>query len=131
MNSIFLGDYAELRAAAIFTKKGWVVSKPLTQNSTYDLIIDKNGVLKKVQVKSRQVRSNKICVELFTCMRNYKKIYKETDFDLLVVYSQDLDQLALFDWDNLRDVKVLTIRIKEPLNSQKVGVTLFQDYLME
>ena len=129
MSTRELGDYAEVITAAIFTKQGHVVSKPLTENSTYDLIVDIEGSLKKVQVKARSVRDNKICVELFTSMRNYKKDYKEGDFDYLVVYSEDLDKLAILPWEELKDLKVLTLRTMEPKNKQKIGIKMFDDYL--
>ena len=129
MSTRELGDYAEVITAAIFTKQGYIVSKPLTENSTYDLIVDMKGDLKKVQVKARTTRDNKISVELFTSMRNYKKYYKEGDFDYLIVYSEDLDKLAIIAWEELKDLKVLTLRTMEPKNKQKIGVKMFDDYL--
>lgn len=129
MHSIDVGDYAELITASVFKKKGHIVSKPMTVNSTYDLIVDIDGDLKKVQVKSRITRDNKICVELYTSMRNYKRIYNHSDFDILVVYSSELDRLAIFNWDDIKDVKTLTLRTKPPANNQKAGIRMFDDYL--
>ncbi len=131
MNTKNLGDYAEIITAAKFTKQGYIVSKPLSENSTYDLIVDMDGQLKKVQVKARSTRNNTISVELFTSMRNYKKEYKEGDFDLLVIYSEELDKLAIISWDELKDLKVLTLRTVKPKNKQKIGVKMFNDYLFE
>ena len=39
-------------AIAYFTTKGYTVSIPLNDTQDYDLIIDKNNELKRVQVKS-------------------------------------------------------------------------------
>jgi hypothetical protein len=47
-------------AIAFFSRKGNTVSLPLTDTQEYDLIVDINGELKKVQVKftSRKSRNN-------------------------------------------------------------------------
>ena len=42
-------------AIADFTKTGFGVSKPLSNNLRYDLIIDINGILYRVQVKTTTV----------------------------------------------------------------------------
>jgi len=44
-------DTAVAQAVATFTKLGFDVSLPFTESAAYDLIIDIDGVLKKVQVK--------------------------------------------------------------------------------
>lgn len=39
-------------AIAYFTTNGYIVSIPLNDTQDYDLIVDKNNILKRVQVKS-------------------------------------------------------------------------------
>lgn len=46
------GNIAEVKAILHFTEKGYMVSKPLFENTPYDLIIDISGKLERVQVKS-------------------------------------------------------------------------------
>lgn len=50
------GDIAVSRAIASFTKMGYDVSLPLTESASYDLIVDVNGKLKKVQVRFCSVK---------------------------------------------------------------------------
>ena len=45
------GDIAVSRAIATFTKAGFDVSLPITESAAYDLIIDTNEGLKRVQVR--------------------------------------------------------------------------------
>ncbi len=45
------GDYAVTRAIASFTKAGLDVSLPITESAPYDIVVDDNGKLKKVQVR--------------------------------------------------------------------------------
>ena len=46
------GNQGELTAQLHYTRMGWVVSKPITEASRYDLIVDKDGQLFRVQVKT-------------------------------------------------------------------------------
>ena len=45
------GDIAASQAIATFTKLGWDVSIPLTESAAYDLIVDNNISIFRVQVK--------------------------------------------------------------------------------
>lgn len=47
----FKGDVAELIAASELVKRGYVVSKPLTNGAPYDLLVDAGGSIRKVQIK--------------------------------------------------------------------------------
>lgn len=51
-NSRKQGDAGLGQAIAWFTMKGFAVSIPLTDNQDYDLVVEIDGILKKVQVKS-------------------------------------------------------------------------------
>lgn len=50
------GNIGEARAIYEYTKLGYLVSKPLTNNTKYDLIVDDGETLKRVQVKTTQCR---------------------------------------------------------------------------
>ena len=52
LTSVQKGDIGEAQAILEFSKKGWTVSKPLTHDSKYDLIVELGGNLAKVQVKT-------------------------------------------------------------------------------
>ncbi len=46
------GDIGEARAIYEYTKLGYGVLKPLNDSMKYDLVIDRDGLLQKVQVKT-------------------------------------------------------------------------------
>jgi hypothetical protein len=127
-NSKTIGDLAELKVAAMFAEKGCFVSKPLTDNAPYDLIID-DGQLKKVQVKARCERDDKVLVELRTTMVNYVRNYEKDDFDLLAVYNTNNGKIAIFNWDQIGERKSLTLRTSAPKNNQVDKVLMFDDYI--
>lgn len=73
LNTITLGDIGESIAIMQFTKAGSVVSKPLTNNARYDLIIEKNKKLYRVQVKTTQSVKDNSRMEFATKTTNYVK----------------------------------------------------------
>lgn len=46
------GDVGEARAVYEYTRLGYTVSMPLADSAKYDLIVEKDGVIKRVQVKT-------------------------------------------------------------------------------
>ena len=44
-------------AIAYFSSHGYIVSIPLNDTQDYDLIVDKNDIIKKVQVKSTSCKT--------------------------------------------------------------------------
>ena len=45
------GDIAVATAIFTFTKLGYDVSLPLTESAAYDIVVDYNGLMKRVQVR--------------------------------------------------------------------------------
>lgn len=91
------GDIGEAAAIFEFTKQGFTVSKPLG-DATYDIVVELNGILKRVQVKTSSAISpdaiNKTSYNVTLEQRGGKsgKIYKprcDTDYDLLFVLVAD------------------------------------------
>lgn len=129
-NSKTKGDIAELQVAVEFAKRGHIVSRPLSDNAPYDLIVDFNGALKKVQVKARKPYRGKIQVEMGNRMINYRGHYKDGDFDLMVIINTDNDKIAILSWNEIREYKTAFIlRVDASDSSQKVR--LFNDHLLE
>jgi len=50
------GDIAVSQAIARFTKMGYDVALPITESASYDLIVDTNKELRRVQVRYSSVR---------------------------------------------------------------------------
>lgn len=80
-------------AIAYFGMNGYTVSIPLNDTQDYDLIVDKDGVLQRVQVKSTNVqRYGAYQVSLKSCGGTKGKPYKtviESEADLLFVLCGD------------------------------------------
>lgn len=80
-------------AIAYFGMNGYTVSIPLNDTQDYDLIVDKDGLLQRVQVKSTSVyRYGAYQVSLRSCGGTKGKPYKtviQSEADLLFVLCGD------------------------------------------
>lgn len=133
LNTVTIGDIGEAQAIALFTKKQIPVSKPLTNNVRYDLIIEKDNKLYRVQVKSTaNIKDGKM--EFATKTTNYTKgtwstnHYSKNEVDLFFLYCLENDWCGLFIPDNEDIPTTLFIRTVPPKNNQKVGIRLMEDY---
>ena len=96
MNTKQQGDIGVAKAIYFYTASGYTVSIPNTDNAKYDLVVDKDGKLNRVQVKTTtfQAPSGSYQVMLRTMGGNqswsgvYKRIYKD-DVDFLFVACED------------------------------------------
>lgn len=57
MNSKQKGTVGVAKAIAHYAERGYVVSVPLTDSQAYDLLIEKDGVILRVQVKTTEQMS--------------------------------------------------------------------------
>lgn len=134
LSTVSIGDIGESVAITSFVKKGCAVSKPLTNNARYDLIVDINNKLYKVQVKTTQnINDNKM--KFATRTTNYKEgswqtnEYTLDEVDLFFLYCVENDWCGLFIPDPAEDIpKSIFIRTEMPKNNQKIGIHMIEDY---
>jgi len=87
-------------AIAYYTSNGYTVSIPLNDTQDYDLIVDKNNVLKKVQVKATSCKTKygNYQVALKSCGGTKGDTYKtviETNIDELFILTENMDMYIL------------------------------------
>ena len=87
-------------AIAYYSMNGYTVSIPLNDTQDYDLIVDKNNILKKVQVKatSCKTRYNKYQVALKSFGGTKGKTYKtiiDTNIDEVFIVTGNMDIFIL------------------------------------
>lgn len=90
MNSKMAGNVGVGQAIAYYTAKHYVVSLPLNDSQSYDLIVDAGSGLKRVQVKTTASKDR--TVELRSTggnkSRNTYKPFDKCGSDLLFVWSE-------------------------------------------
>lgn len=95
MNTKMQGNIGVGQAIAYYTKNLHVVSLPLNDSQGYDLVVEKEGKLLKVQVKTTGYKTpyGDYSVNLKTCGGNQSfhtvKHFDNTETDLLFIYCLD------------------------------------------
>lgn len=96
MNSKHKGDLALSKAIAYFMESGYEVLLPIGDKRPYDLVVEKDGTLQKVQCKYTSHKTKYgVYVAPLRVMGgnrssgNTSKRYSKEDFDLLFVYTAE------------------------------------------
>jgi len=100
-------------AIAYYSSNGYTVSIPLNDTQDYDLIVDKDDVLKKIQVKSTSCKTKygNYQVALKSCGGTKGKTYKtiiETNIDELFILTEDL-QIYILPIEEIQNKATLNI----------------------
>ncbi len=138
MNTQQKGDLACAKVVLRATEKQITVSKPLSE-VRYDLVLDLDGVLKKVQVKyadgkARGRKSSKEDVVVAkTCSmpgrnNNHKVKYKSDEIDAIVIYTPATDKIYWFNMKDIGDREEIHIRFTKPRNGQLQKSIMATDY---
>jgi len=131
VNTSHVGLATELSVMAKLTKNGLNVLRPIGV-CRYDMVYEKNGQLKKVQIKTASKGKTKNSVLVPACSINNRtyarKTYDKADVDeLMFMYKDNLYVVPIEDVQT----KTLTFRTEEASNNQKTGVRYLKDYLYE
>lgn len=87
-------------AIAYFSANGYTVSIPLNDTQDYDIIIEKNGMLQKVQVKATACKrkNGNYQVALKSCGGTNGKTYKtiiDTNIDILFIVTENMEMYLI------------------------------------
>ena len=134
MNTVSIGDIGEAMAIADFTKAGFGVSKPLSDNLRYDLIVDINNILYRVQVKTTSVIKDEKMV-FSTKTTNYVKgkyssnAYSSDEVDMFYLYYLENDWRGLYIIEKGETTPVeMGMRLTPPKNGQTKGIKMAVDF---
>ena len=134
MNTVGIGDVGEAIAVVEFTQQGFMVSKPLSNNARYDLIVDKDNKLYRVQVKTTQsIKDGKMIFSTKTMNYTQGAIkstrYEKEEVDLFFLYCVENGWKGLFNVQEVEQIPTeLKIRIAPTKNGQRIGIRFAEDY---
>ena len=111
-------------AIAYYSANGYTVSIPLNDTQDYDLIVDKNNVLKKVQVKATSCKTkyNKYQVALKSCGWTKGETYKtiiDTKIDEVFVVT-DTMEMFIIPIEEIKNKSTLNLSEKYEKNRVKI-----------
>ena len=131
-NTRRIGDVGEAYAIAKFTQAGFIVSKPLSENSPYDFIVDYNHKLTKIQVKTTEKVKNGKDMEFelsrtngFKCIN---KIYTPEEIDFYFLYCIENGWCGLINVSEVTKSGAVNIHMDFAKSCQQYKYKMHYDY---
>ena len=132
MNSKNIGDIGEAKVLTKFLELGYDVYLPFGENTRIDMIVNINGELCKIQVKTSQRYKNGYTK--FNLASNVDRgvsryVYTEDDIDYFALYSVINDEIYLIHVNDAPDIAI-QIRNTDAKLSMKT-IRKAEDYLID
>lgn len=125
------GDLGVLKAQLDLYEKGYLILTPNTEHAAFDLVVYKDGIFKRVQVKYRAAKNDVITVPFKTSWAdkngNHTKKYDKNEIDLMCIYCPDTDKCYYID--PLKCGNAINLRLSKPKSHQKANIHMADDYL--
>lgn len=121
------GNISEAAILFKFVENEIPVCQPFGEYTKYDLVVEINGELKKVQVKTGRLRDNTVQSHLTATYRKQgrqvNERYSESDVDLFAIYCIEIGRAFLIPYV---DISQITIRL-DTNSRQKHGIRFADD----
>ncbi len=117
------GTLAELAVGQYLIELGWNVLFPVGENTRYDLIAERDGVFKRVQVKYATPKNG--CMDVNCRSSNNWSVlrYTKNDIDVIAAYNPSSRKIYFIDIDKINN-NLFKIRLEPTKNKQKTGIHL-------
>jgi hypothetical protein len=129
------GDFAELKVACDLRRRGYPVSIPFGEEAPYDLVVDRDGRLERIQVKYADRRDRSVvevrCYSLTIVNGKAKSRthYTAQTIDWLAVYDVVTDRCFYIPAAELGTGRTaFTLRFSPTLNGQRAGIRFADAY---
>jgi PD-(D/E)XK endonuclease len=129
------GDLAELMVAADLRRRGFKLAFPYGEDWDYDLIIEREGRLERLQVKYTKSDGAAILVRAYSLSLTNGKVrsrkhYTAETIDWLAVYDVTSERCYYVPASELGNgMNTLTLRLSPTRNGQHQGIRFASDYL--
>lgn len=132
------GDISMACVVAELTKRGISVSVPYTDNKRYDLIMDYNSKLYRMQVKTILYKPENNGLMMFKTVSSnttktkgyYERRYRHGEIEGFLAYCIELDKVYLA-WIGEVPLGRFSMRINEALNGQKQRIRYAHEYELD
>lgn len=127
------GDLGTVSVMADLIRKGFDVCQPISSTLPFDLVILKNNVFYKVQVKYRKMVDGCVEFEMLRSIISDGKIVtrriRPEEVDLYALYCPDTNQCYYIQAITVSNLQQVKFRMHPPKNNQLKGVKMAKDYL--
>lgn len=109
-------------------ERGFNVSIPWGENIRYDLVSEKDGVFKRIQVKYVTPKDGRLVVFLRSA-NNWNTIkYTLKDIDIMAAYDPKNDKIYFIPITMFSNKSRVNLRLSAPKNNQKKNVIWASDF---
>ena len=135
MNTKNIGIVSELKIMSELVSKGIVVSQPYGDNAPYDFIIDINGDLLKIQIKTAEkLKSDSMKISLCKrvgAKRLGRELYSSLGIDAVIAYSREENEFYFINLHDYKDVQEFVIRPKRFIKSKNNNIHIAEEFTMK
>jgi Holliday junction resolvase-like predicted endonuclease len=122
------GDIAEAFVTYLLKQNGFNVLIPWGEDNRYDLVTEKNGIFKRIQVKYATPKNGSIEVRIRSC-NNYSVLhYSKKDIDIIAVYSPETSKVYFIPLSCVKNKSLCKLRLAPAKNKQKKFVVMASKY---
>ena len=130
LNPTQIGDISEAMVRARFIQNGYLVFIPLNNGLRYDILVEKEGTFKRVQIKTGRLRANGT-IKFNTSSLNPKTRNSQLSYygeaDWFAVYCPQTEKVYLLSVDESPPNHAY-LRVEPTQNGQKQGIRWAEDY---
>lgn len=123
-----LAKEGELRFATEFVRNGWQIFLPYGEDGPIDLLIEKHGIFKRVQVKTTSPIQGVIHCRLKSSSNWQVKKYNKKETDYFAIYDYLNKKGYLIPIEDVEYMTEPLLRLEKPKNNQIKGIRLAGKY---
>lgn len=96
-------------------KRGFDVATPFSDNCKYDLVLDRDGELERVQIKTGRYREGTVVFNAYSWQAECETQHQtyEGDVDSFMVYCHETDQIYYLKMDEITTNNSMRLRVEE------------------
>ena len=131
MNTKNKGDVSVAMILAALVWQGNTVSVPWGDNAAYDLVLEMNGKLLRVQCKTGRLRDGRIVFQtssVYLADGKYTKFHYRDRIDLWAVYCPDNGKIYLIPVADVQNTSQAALHLEVPKFRNRYGYKLAASY---
>jgi hypothetical protein len=122
------GLQAELYVAYLLIRNGFHVLLPFGEDARYDLVSEKHGVFKRIQVKYVALKNGALEVPLRSANNHQTIYYSPADVDVIAAYNPENSKVYFIPRGEIVNKSCLKLRLADCKNGQRRHVVWAADY---
>lgn len=126
------GDLAVFKVEADLSEKGWMILRPMTEHAPFDLVVYKDGIFKRVQVKYSPLRDGRIGARFSTHWADKNGTHSvridRTKVDVFALFCPETECCYYFDPKIFPKHHTVSFRVGKSKNNQKKNIRYARDY---